>query len=115
MRPERRDTASLPKHFHFSRKQKFGLITNLQRQREKRVRCNIYEVKEEGTIFLETDPDDLMQMEKVGKMFLVRDASAMPRNAVELTVCQTVEYQQQEIEKNKKHIDWIKRETEQGQ
>ena len=111
MRPERRDTASLPKDFHFSSNQKFGLITNtvdLQRQREKRVRCNIYKVKEEGTIFLETDPDDLMQMEKVGKMFLVRDASAMPRNAVPLTECQTVEYQQQEIETNKKHIDWIK-------
>jgi len=114
IKPEKPQTAALPQEFYFFGKQRFGLITNIVEDKrkpgEKKIKCAIYEVDDEGYICLETHQDDLRQPGMTAKVTLIKDKAKT--TSKELPVINTVEYNEKELKTpNGKltptHIKWI--------
>jgi len=122
IKPEKPHTAALPQEFYFFGKQRFGLITNIVEDKskpgEKKIRCAIYEVNDEGFICLNTHQDDLRSPEMTAKVTLIKDKGKT--SSQELKVIKTVEYNEIELKTPKgecrtKHINWIADEIKKSQ
>jgi len=123
LRPETEQTAQLPEKFHFFGSQKFGLITNivedLKKPGERQVQCDIFEVNDEGYLYVWADPDDLMRipLDAPAKVFLVKDKDHWPHRGKEVKPRKKPKlYDEISLKgpNGRDHIHWIMNELKQN-